>query len=69
MARKSWILAACLAILALGLAPSRSDYFVGGSSSSTSTRSSGSAKKNYNLTLVAGVKGDEFYNTMNCGAQ
>ena len=27
------------------------------------------AKKNYKLTLIAGVKGDEFYITMNCGAQ
>jgi ribose transport system substrate-binding protein len=26
-------------------------------------------KKDYNLTLIAGVKGDEFYITMNCGAQ
>jgi ribose transport system substrate-binding protein len=25
--------------------------------------------KNYKMTLVAGVKGDEFYITMNCGAQ
>ena len=28
-----------------------------------------SGKKNYNMTLIAGVKGDEFYITMNCGAQ
>jgi ribose transport system substrate-binding protein len=26
-------------------------------------------KKDYNLALIAGVKGDEFYITMNCGAQ
>ena len=26
-------------------------------------------KKNYKMTLIAGVKGDEFYITMNCGAQ
>jgi ribose transport system substrate-binding protein len=25
--------------------------------------------KSYNMTLIAGVKGDEFYITMNCGAQ
>jgi ribose transport system substrate-binding protein len=25
--------------------------------------------KNYKMTLIAGVKGDEFYITMNCGAQ
>jgi ribose transport system substrate-binding protein len=35
----------------------------GGSSSSSS------GNKAYKLTLVAGVKGDEFYITMNCGAQ
>ena len=32
------------------------------------TGSSGGGK-NYNMTLIAGVKGDEFYITMNCGAQ
>ena len=26
-------------------------------------------KKSYDITLIAGVKGDEFYITMNCGAQ
>ena len=31
--------------------------------------SSSSGKKNYKMTLIAGVKGDEFYITMNCGAQ
>src|SRR4051795_10296289 len=31
--------------------------------------SSGSGGKNYKMTLLAGVKGDEFYITMNCGAQ
>jgi ribose transport system substrate-binding protein len=36
----------------------------GGSSSSSS-----GGKKNYKMTLIAGVKGDEFYITMNCGAQ
>jgi ribose transport system substrate-binding protein len=30
---------------------------------------SGGGKKNYKMTLIAGVKGDEFYITMNCGAQ
>ena len=39
----------------------------GGSSSGSS--SSASSGKKYNMTLVAGVKGDEFYITMNCGAQ
>jgi ribose transport system substrate-binding protein len=31
--------------------------------------SSGGGGKNYKMTLIAGVKGDEFYITMNCGAQ
>jgi ribose transport system substrate-binding protein len=68
MARKSWIGAACAAILALGVAACGSDN----KSSSTSTPAGGSgasAKKNYKMTLIAGVKGDEFYITMNCGAQ
>ncbi len=39
------------------------------SSSGGSASSSGGSKKNYKMTLVAGVKGDEFYITMNCGAQ
>jgi ribose transport system substrate-binding protein len=30
---------------------------------------SGGDKKDYKLVLIAGVKGDEFYITMNCGAQ
>jgi ribose transport system substrate-binding protein len=29
----------------------------------------GGGGKNYKMTLIAGVKGDEFYITMNCGAQ
>jgi ribose transport system substrate-binding protein len=69
MARKSWILAACLATLALVVAACGSDNNGGGTSSAASTSSSGGAKKNYKMTLVAGVKGDEFYITMNCGAQ
>jgi ribose transport system substrate-binding protein len=69
MARRTWIVAACAAILALGVAACGSDDDNGGSSSGSSTSSSGSAKKNYKMTLIAGVKGDEFYITMNCGAQ
>src|SRR5262245_46081262 len=45
----------------------------GGDDSSSSGESSGASGggggKNHNMTLVAGVKGDEFYITMNCGAQ
>ena len=32
-------------------------------------RLDGSGGKKYKMTLIAGVKGDEFYITMNCGAQ
>jgi ribose transport system substrate-binding protein len=41
----------------------------GGDDSGGSSSSSGGGGKNYKLTLLAGVKGDEFYITMNCGAQ
>ena len=34
-----------------------------------SSGSSGGGDDNYKMTLIAGVKGDEFYITMNCGAQ
>ncbi len=40
----------------------------GGGGGGASSGSSGGGK-NYKMTLVAGVKGDEFYITMNCGAQ
>jgi ribose transport system substrate-binding protein len=69
MARRTWIAAACAAILALGVAACGSDDDNGSTSSGSSTGASGSAKKNYKMTLIAGVKGDEFYITMNCGAQ
>jgi ribose transport system substrate-binding protein len=68
MARRTWIVAACAAILALGVAACGSDDDSSTSGGSTSGSSS-SAKKNYKMTLIAGVKGDEFYITMNCGAQ
>src|SRR3954447_24122883 len=68
MARRTWIAAACAAILALGVAACGSDNS-STSSGSSSGSSSSSAKKNYKMTLIAGVKGDQFYITMNCGAQ
>jgi ribose transport system substrate-binding protein len=68
MARRTWIGAACAAILALGVAACGSDDD-SSTSSGSSTSASSSAKKNYKMTLIAGVKGDEFYITMNCGAQ
>jgi len=69
MARRTWIGAACAAILALGVAACGSDNNSNTSSGSSSGSSSSSAQKNYKMTLIAGVKGDEFYITMNCGAQ
>jgi ribose transport system substrate-binding protein len=57
-----------MAVLMLGVAAcGGSDS--GSSGGSTSSGSSASATKNYKMTLLAGVKGDEFYITMNCGAQ
>ena len=69
MARKTWIGAACAAILALGVAACGSDDNGSTSSGASTGSSSSAAKKNYKMTLIAGVKGDEFYITMNCGAQ
>jgi ribose transport system substrate-binding protein len=62
---RKWIAACCVAALAAGVAACGSDNKSSGSGAS----SSGSGKKNYKITLIAGVKGDEFYLTMNCGAQ
>jgi ribose transport system substrate-binding protein len=50
--------------LALVVAACGDDKTSGDSSSGGSA-----AKKTYKMTLIAGVKGDEFYITMNCGAQ
>jgi ribose transport system substrate-binding protein len=61
--------AAALAATALIAAGCGSSNNNNNSSSSTSSSSSGSSAKGKSLTLVAGVKGDEFYITMNCGAQ
>jgi ribose transport system substrate-binding protein len=62
------VLVSCLVSAALVLAAcGGSDN--GGSSSGSSSSSSASGGKKYNMTLIAGVKGDEFYITMNCGAQ
>jgi|SoiMethySBSTD1v2_1073268.scaffolds.fasta_scaffold15102_6 ribose transport system substrate-binding protein len=64
-----WSLALGASVAAAALAVSAcggSDSGGGSTSSGGSSASSGSAK---NMTLIAGVKGDEFYITMNCGAQ
>jgi ribose transport system substrate-binding protein len=68
MARRTCFAAVCAAILALAVSACGSD-----DNSNTSSAPAGgsgtTAKKNYKMTLIAGVKGDEFYITMNCGAQ
>jgi ribose transport system substrate-binding protein len=56
----------CVAALAVAVAACGSDDNAANSSANSS---SGSAKKDYKITFIAGVKGDEFYLTMNCGAQ
>ncbi|MEA2255181.1 MAG: ribose transport system substrate-binding protein, partial [Solirubrobacteraceae bacterium] len=65
MARKTPIVAAFAVALALAVAACGSSN---SSSSSSSSSSSAGAKKAYKMTLIAGVKGDEFYITMNFGA-
>ena len=67
MARRTWFAAACAAILALAVAACGSSN--NGNTSTSGGGASTTAKKNYKMTLIAGVKGDEFYITMNCGAQ
>jgi ribose transport system substrate-binding protein len=65
---RKWIAAACTAALAMGVVACGSDNNSGGGGSSGSSSGSGGGKS-YKMTLIAGVKGDEFYLTMNCGAQ
>jgi ribose transport system substrate-binding protein len=62
--RRAGVLATVLAVGALGLAACGDDE-----ESSSGGGSSSTAKEGGSLTLVAGVKGDEFYITMNCGAK
>jgi ribose transport system substrate-binding protein len=61
--RRAAVLAAVLAACAFTVAACGDDEESGGGSSSSS------GGDNYKMTLIAGVKGDEFYITMNCGAQ
>jgi ABC-type sugar transport system substrate-binding protein len=60
------LLALCAALALVVAACGGDDESSSGGSASSS---GGGEKKNYKMTLVAGVKGDEFYITMNCGAQ
>ncbi len=59
------------AVLGAGLALAAFGVSACGSSDNKSSSSGGgsSSNKAKNMTLIAGVKGDEFYITMNCGAQ
>src|SRR3954451_2800868 len=64
---RKWVAIVAIAGLATVVAACGSDD--SSSKSGGSSSSSSSSGKNYKLTLIAGVKGDEFYITMNCGAQ
>src|SRR3712207_4595339 len=57
------ILAALCSALALVVAACGDDEGSGGGGGGSG------GGENYKMTLIAGVKGDEFYITMNCGAQ
>jgi ribose transport system substrate-binding protein len=61
---RKWAAAVPLVCLALVVGCGGDDE-----SSSDESSASGGGGKNYSMTLIAGVKGDEFYITMNCGAQ
>jgi ribose transport system substrate-binding protein len=64
--RKWAATASVVGLAAMAAACGSSNSSSGSSSGGSGSSSSGSGKK---LTLIAGVKGDEFYITMNCGAQ
>jgi ribose transport system substrate-binding protein len=73
MMGKRWVAIGLTAVVgSFGLAAcgSSDDDNSGSTGSSTSAASSGSSgAKKYDMTLITGVKGDEFYITMGCGAQ
>ena len=58
-----WAAALAAGALALGVAACGEDE------AETGGGGGGGGEESYNMTLLAGVKGDEFYITMNCGAQ
>ena len=60
--RTAWALAGSLFVASLGLVACGED-------DEASSGSAASGDSEYTMTLIAGVKGDEFYITMNCGAQ
>lgn len=57
------------AALALAAIASTMALAACGSDDNDKSSSSGNSGKNYKLTLIPGVKGDEFYITMGCGAK
>jgi ribose transport system substrate-binding protein len=61
---RKWVAIAMVASAGMVVGACGSDDESGGGGSSSSGE-----KKAYKMTLIAGVKGDEFYITMNCGAQ
>jgi len=61
------VLAVAFAALALGVAACGEDDEGGGGGGQAA--SGGGGSESYTMSLIAGVKGDEFYITMNCGAQ
>ena len=67
---------AAFALIALGASACSSSSSTGGSgasgassSGSSSSAAAGNAGKKYNLELIVGTKNDNFYVTMECGAQ
>jgi ribose transport system substrate-binding protein len=70
-ARTAGVAVVALAGLALTAACSSSSSTSGSGSGATSSSSSSSAAaaKKYNLELIVGTKSDDFYRTMECGAE
>jgi ribose transport system substrate-binding protein len=63
--RTAWVLAGCLMVTSLVFVACGDDEGGGGGGAA----GGGGGGEDYKVTLIAGVKGDEFYITMNCGAQ
>jgi ABC-type sugar transport system substrate-binding protein len=63
------VMALSIAACASGSGGSSSSGATGSSSASGSSASGAAAAKNYSLELVVGTKSDDFYVTMECGAE